>query len=55
MTTETPRQSQERLERMVPGYLSDRDIERLLEALEHSDFTNQLAKAIAQQIWDYGK
>jgi hypothetical protein len=55
MNTETLRQRQERLERQVPGYLSDRDIERLLAALENSDFTNQLAKAIAQQIWDYGK
>jgi hypothetical protein len=49
MTTETPRQRQERLERNVPGYLSDRDIERLIQALEHSDFVEKMADAIARK------
>jgi hypothetical protein len=34
---------------MVPGYLSDRDIERLIQALEHADFVDKLADAIARK------
>jgi hypothetical protein len=49
MTTETLRQRQERLDRNVPGYLSERDIERLIAGLLDGSFVEKLAAAIARK------
>jgi hypothetical protein len=48
-TFETVRQRRDRLERKVPGYLSDRDIERLIAGLLDGSFIDKLADAIARK------
>jgi hypothetical protein len=48
-TVETPRQRADRLERHVPGYLSERDIERIIGALIDAGFIEKLADAVSRK------
>lgn len=49
-TTETPRQKADRLDRNIPGYLNDRDIERLLEAFLRPEFINKLKSLLDEPV-----
>lgn len=51
-TVETAAQLRARLALHVPGYLSDRDIARIMSALLDSGFIEKLAEALIRQLAD---
>ncbi len=49
-TYETAQQRKDRLDRNVPGYLSERDINRIINALMDDGFIEKLAAAIGSKL-----